>query len=97
MEKVYGRHAVLVLSRSAANPHAKTGEGLQPLSWASQIVIRLLEVTHGQWIYRNFQVHYEAQGMLCTQEKEWLQREIKEQMELGEGFWRWIDHLRTSP
>jgi hypothetical protein len=31
-----------------ANHCALTGEGLQPLSWASQLVIRLLEVTHGQ-------------------------------------------------
>ncbi len=70
-----------------ANHHALTGEGLQLLSRASQLVIRLLEVTHGQWIYRNIQVHDEAQGMLHTQEKEQLQREIKEQMELGfEGF-----------
>ncbi len=70
-----------------ANQYALTGEGLQLLSWASQLVIRLLEVTHGQWIYRNIQVHDEAQGMLCTQEKERLQRNIEEQMELGfEGF-----------
>ncbi len=66
-----------------ANHHALTGEGLQPLSWESQLVIRLLEVTHGQLIYHNIQVHDEAQGMLCTQEKEWLQRDIEEQMELG--------------
>jgi hypothetical protein len=52
-----------------ANHYALTGEGIQPLPWASQLVIRLLEVTHGQWIYRNIQVHDEAQGMLHTQEK----------------------------
>ncbi len=70
-----------------ANHYALTGEGLQPLPWASQLVIRLLEVTHGQWIYRNIKVHDEAQGMLRTQKKEWLQRDIEEQMELGfEGF-----------
>ncbi len=70
-----------------ANHYALTGEGLQPLHWASQLVIRLLEVTHGQWIYRNNQVHDEAQGTLRTQKKEQLQRDIEEQMELGfEGF-----------
>ncbi len=66
-----------------ANHYALTGEGLQPLPWASQLVIRLLEVTHGQWIYCNFQVHDEAQGTLHTQEKERSQRDIEEQMKLG--------------
>jgi hypothetical protein len=50
-------------------------------------VVRLLEVTHSQWIYRNIQVHDEQQGTIRTQEKEALQREIKEEMEMGfEGF-----------
>ncbi len=66
-----------------ANHYALTGEGLQLLPWASQLVIRLLEVTHGQWIYRNIQVHDEAQGKLRTQEKERLQRDSEEQTELG--------------
>jgi hypothetical protein len=70
-----------------ANHYALTGEGLQLLPWASQLVIRLLEVTHGQWIYCNIQVHDEAQGTLRTQEKEWLQSDIEEPMELDfEGF-----------
>jgi hypothetical protein len=81
-----------------ANHHALTGEGLQPLSWASQLVIRLLEVTHGQWIYCNIQVHDEAQGMLRTQEKERLQRDIEEQMELGfEGFLEMDQPLANIP
>ncbi len=57
------------------------------LSWAKQLVIRLLEVTHGQWIYRNIQVHDETQGTLQTREKELLQREMEVEMELGfKGF-----------
>ena len=55
--------------------------------WASQLVIHLLEVTHGQWVYRNIQVHDEACGSLRTREKEQLQADIEEQMELGfDGF-----------
>ncbi len=57
------------------------------LSWAKQLVIQLLEVTHGQWMYRNIQVHDELQGTLQMREKELLQREIEVEMELGfEGF-----------
>jgi hypothetical protein len=67
--------------------HAYTGEGIAGLPWASQLVVRLLEVTHGQWIYRNIQVHDEQQGTIRTQEKEAMQREIEEELMLGfNGF-----------
>jgi hypothetical protein len=50
-------------------------------------VIQLLEVTHGQWMYRNIQVHDETQGTLWMREKELLQQEIEVKMESGfEGF-----------
>ena len=26
-------------------------------AWAKELVIKLLEITHGQWLYRNVQVH----------------------------------------
>jgi hypothetical protein len=64
-----------------------TGEGISAEKWSSQLVIRLLEVTHGQWVYRNIQVHDEACGALRTREKEQLQADIEEQMQLGfNGF-----------
>ena len=67
--------------------HSFTGEGITGLAWARQVVVRLLEVTHGQWIYRNIQVHDEHQGTTRTQEKEALQREIEEELRLGfDGF-----------
>jgi hypothetical protein len=62
---------------------AQTGDGRNVLSWAKQLVIRLLDVTHGQWIYRNIQVHDETQGTLRMREKELLQQEIEVEMELG--------------
>ncbi len=70
-----------------ANIRSLTGVGLEALVWAKQLSVRLLEVTHGQWVYRNVQVHDYQQGMLRTQEKERLQREIQEEIDLGfEGF-----------
>ena len=63
------------------------GEGLVTEKWASQLVIRLLEMTHGQWVYQNIQVHDEVCGTIRTLEKEQIQAEIEEQMELGfDGF-----------
>ena len=70
-----------------ADARALLGVGLMAVSWARQLVVRLLEVTHGQWIYRNIQVHDQQQGTLRTLEKEKLQREIEEEIGLGfEGF-----------
>jgi hypothetical protein len=72
-----------------AEVRALTGVGMEALVWSQQLVVRLLEVTHGQWVYRNVKVHDEQQGALRTQEKERLQREIEEEMALGfEGFLR---------
>jgi hypothetical protein len=52
--------------------HCISGEGSNTWKWASQLVVRLLEVVHGQWVYPNIQVHEEMKDMLCTEEKEHL-------------------------
>jgi hypothetical protein len=55
--------------------------------WAQQLIIKLLEITHGQWIYRNIQVHDRVTGLLATTRKEEIQMEIEAQQEIGfEGF-----------
>ena len=51
--------------------------------WASGLITKLLEVTHGQWIYRNLLVHEKSSGVLATKRKEELQTEIQKQQELG--------------
>ena len=53
--------------------------------WGVELVIvtHLLEVTHGQWLYHNIQVHDRLTGILATQRKEELQMEIERQRELG--------------
>ena len=59
------------------------GGNVTPLKWAQGLVTRLLEVTHGQWLYRNVQVHDTTTGVLATQRKEKLQKAIEDQLELG--------------
>ena len=59
------------------------GSQVTPDQWASGVVIKLLEATHGQWLYRCIQIHDKVQGTLVTQRKEELQREIEEQMDQG--------------
>jgi hypothetical protein len=51
--------------------------------WGVGLVTKLLEVTHGQWLYCNIQVCDNISGTLVTLRKEKLQLEIERQQELG--------------
>jgi hypothetical protein len=83
MEGMVAKHILLVQDEF----HALTREGPTTGKWASQLVCRLLEVVHGQWVYQNIQVYDESKGSLRTLEKEKIQREIKMGMVLGfDGF-----------
>ena len=63
---------------------AVQGMGMSMKSWSGGLITRLLEVSHGQWIYRNLLVHDRITGVLATKKKEELQREIQRQQDLGE-------------
>jgi hypothetical protein len=52
--------------------------------WAKELVIRLIEITHGQWLYRNVMVHDKTTGDLASQRKEDIHRALEEQLTLGE-------------
>ena len=39
-------------------------------SWAKQLITRLLQITHGPWIYRNVMVHGKKEDVLSTKERE---------------------------
>ena len=62
-------------------------------TWAKELVARLLETTHGQWLYRNVHVHDTVTGTKVTERKERLQQFIKDQMELGEEGLDEKDHF----
>jgi hypothetical protein len=63
--------------------HLQGGTHMNPEQWAKGMVLKLLEATHGQWIYRNVQIHDSVAGTQATLRKEGIQREIEEQMEMG--------------
>ena len=72
---------------------AALGGVTTPLAeWVRGLVVRLLEVTHGQWIYRNVLVHDATSGLKATQRKMEIQRWIEDQMELGEEGLHQSDH-----
>jgi hypothetical protein len=57
------------------------GTNRSTLAWGSGLVTRLLEITHGQWLYRCVQIHDKVQGTLITECKEDLQRQIEAEMD----------------
>jgi hypothetical protein len=56
------------------------------------VVLKQLEATHGQWIYRNVQIHNSVAGTQVTLWKEEMQQKIEEQMELGKAGLLEEDH-----
>ena len=55
--------------------------------WMTGLIIKLLEITHGQWLYRNVIVHDNTTGTLITKRKEEIKLEIERQQELvSEGL-----------
>jgi hypothetical protein len=51
--------------------------------WRCLLVTKLIEATHGLWIYRNLTMHDHTSGMLANLRKEQLLREIEAQIEKG--------------
>ena len=92
LEKIHGRHDI---KRVSDNPtdisnymwfqteYSTLGEGL---------VTKLLECTHGQWLYRNVHVHDSVSGAIALQQKEEIQHEIEKQQDLGEEGLTAEDH-----
>ena len=53
--------------------------------WATGLVQKLLEITHGQWLYRNLVVHDGVSGTLANKRKEELLARIEEVQAMGGG------------
>ncbi len=53
--------------------------------WCTGLITRLLEITHGQWLYQNYIVHDPVSGIIAMAEKEELLVEIEHQRELGDA------------
>ena len=59
--------------------------------WISCLITRLMEITHGQCIYRNFMVHGSVSGIISTARKEELQVDFS-----GNGSWGMRDCWRKT-
>ena len=60
------------------------GSDLSLDKWATGLVTKLLEITHGQWLYRNLVAHDEVSGVLANKRKEELMMRIEEVQGMGE-------------
>jgi hypothetical protein len=59
------------------------GSSIPPLQWTEGLVIKLLEATHGQWLYQCVQIHDNATGTRVMARKEGILQEIERQLKLG--------------
>ncbi len=59
------------------------GTGWRLDKWASGLVVRLLEITHGQWLYRNVAVHDSVVGRLSLNRQADIAMQIEQQLSLG--------------
>ena len=50
--------------------------------WSQGLVVNPLEATHGQWLYRNVQLHDSIMEVNATLRNEELQTPIEDQLEL---------------
>jgi hypothetical protein len=65
--------------------HISEGTQTNPERWAQGLILKLFKATHGQWLYWNIQIHNTVSGTQVKIRKEAIQKEIKEQMKLGEA------------
>ena len=81
MEGMVSKELVLLQSQF----FALTDSPLATSPWARGLITGLLEIAHGQWIYRNYVVHNRLTGDIATKHKEQLLSEIEHQLDLGNG------------
>jgi hypothetical protein len=65
--------------------YAVNGSRMSLKKWCSGLITQLLEITHGQWLYRNYVVHDPVSGTIATAKKEELLLEIERQRKLGDA------------
>ena len=54
-----------------------------PTSRAKGLIVRLTEITHNQWLYRNVRVHDTVTELHATRRNEELQKEIEDKIQMG--------------
>ena len=79
MEGMLSKELLSLDSADVIGPYCK----LSQTDWFHTLTRKLLEATHGVWIYRNVTIHDKVAGLAVTKRKEQLIHEIEMQIELG--------------
>jgi hypothetical protein len=67
------------------------GSNITGEQWAAGVIIKLLEITYGQWLYYCMQINNRVKGTQIMQQKEKLQMAIESRQDLG-----WDDLLEED-
>ena len=51
-------------------------------AWIQTFISKILDISHAQWIYRNYSKHHHQKGMLQLQAQEDVLREVSRQLKL---------------
>jgi hypothetical protein len=74
-EFLYGK--VLIKIRKIQEAHCIiAGTRINGANWMTQFVCQLVEISHAQWMYRNFTLHHYAKEHLGQQMEQDIRREV---------------------
>jgi hypothetical protein len=79
MEGMISKEIVAIQSKAEVDGRCKMTFD----NWSAGLVTKLLEVTHGQWLYRNVHVHDIFTGERARMRKEEIRKELEYQIALG--------------
>ena len=79
---------ILVIQQEYLDMKGTCSTPTTPTSWAKGLIICLVEITHGQWLYQNFHVHGIVTGFHATRRKEGLQKKLRIKFIWGDKDWR---------
>ena len=57
---------MLVIQQDYLDLRRSRGTPITPISWAKGLIFRLIEITHGQWLYQNLHMHDTVTGFHAT-------------------------------
>jgi len=77
VELMQGKLAVQLV-RIQERYSASNNNGLDGKSWSTNIITQLLEMSHSQWLYRNFSLHHHTLGYLHRLEEKNLRKTARE-------------------
>ena len=73
----------MVIQKEYLDLRGARGTPTTPTSWDKGTIVRLIEISHGQQLYRNVHVHDTVTGLHETRKEEELQKEIEDKIQMG--------------